>query len=41
MAAADFGVVFLFVFVPAALRAAPADRQVTFSKDVAPIFQDK
>ena len=41
MAAARFGVVFLFVLVPAALRAAPADRPVTFTKDVAPIVRDK
>ena len=41
MAAGRFGVVFLLVLVPAALRAAPADRPVTFTKDVAPIVRDK
>ena len=41
MAPGRFGVVFLFVLVPAALGAAPADRPVTFTKDIAPIVRDK
>jgi hypothetical protein len=41
MAAGRFGVVVLLVLIPSALRAAPADRPVTFTKDVAPIVRDK
>ena len=41
MAAGRFGVVVLLVLAPAALGAAPADRPVTFTKDVAPIVRDK
>src|SRR5947199_10166629 len=40
MAPGRFGVVFLLVMIPAATAAA-ADRPVTLTKDVAPIFQDK
>src|SRR2546428_10968030 len=40
MAAGRFGVLFLLALAPAATTAA-ADRGVTFTKDVAPILQDK